>query len=42
MRAGQIVASLDAREATEETVMQHATGVYAEDAAPTETAGTAR
>ena len=42
MRAGQIVASLDAREASEETVMQHATGVYADDAAPTETAGTAR
>jgi ribose transport system ATP-binding protein len=42
MRAGHIVASLDAHEATEENVMQHATGVYAEDAVPDQTAGTVR
>ncbi|MGY1842266.1 sugar ABC transporter ATP-binding protein [Modestobacter sp. SYSU DS0875] len=42
MRAGRIAATLDAREATEENVMQHATGVSAEDASTTENAGTAR
>jgi ribose transport system ATP-binding protein len=42
MRAGHIVASLDAHEATEEVVMQHATGVYADDAVPDQTAGTVR
>jgi ribose transport system ATP-binding protein len=42
MRGGRIVASLDAREATEEAVMQHATGVYSDDAAPNEDAGIPR
>lgn len=31
MRSGQIVAELDGHEATEEIVMEHATGVYAEN-----------
>jgi ribose transport system ATP-binding protein len=42
MRGGRIVATLDAREATEEVVMQHATGVYTDDATPNESAGTPR
>ena len=42
MRGGRIVASLDAREVTEEAVMQHATGVYSDDATPNEDAGIPR
>ncbi|MCZ2824459.1 MULTISPECIES: sugar ABC transporter ATP-binding protein [unclassified Modestobacter] len=42
MRNGRIVATLDARHADEERVMQHATGVYDDGATTTETAGTAR
>jgi ribose transport system ATP-binding protein len=40
MRRGHLVAELDARNATEESVMEHATGVYADDAPSVDTAGT--
>jgi ribose transport system ATP-binding protein len=41
MRRGQLVAELDAENATEESVMEHATGVYAADVPPVDTAGPA-
>jgi ribose transport system ATP-binding protein len=40
MRGGHVVAEVAAGDATEESVMQHATGVYAEAAPSNETAGT--
>jgi ribose transport system ATP-binding protein len=40
MRGGRVVAEVDADDATEESVMQHATGVYTQAAPSNETAGT--